>query len=535
MRVIATGVSVSIDGTPILDDVSFDAATGRVTGLVGPNGSGKSTLLRCLYRIIRPRQGAVLIGGDDVWRVPARRAGQLRAVVAQDQELDNDYSVRDIVSMGRIPHQRLLVRESAADRAIVDGALERAGIAWAEHRRFATLSGGERQRVLLARALAQDAPVLLLDEPTNHLDIGAQLELLDLIRELRLTTVAALHDLDHAVAYCDAVVLLEHGRVVAAGRPVAVLTPERLAEVFGVRAAVLTHPLTGRPHFAFATAAARPGPERTTNVSTHDTFDEPVPDARLTAPLDPPATGAITVAFLLSSQAELVDFAGPWGVFEYAQLDDRPHPFTLYTVAATTDPVRVSGGMVLVPGHDFESAPAPDIVVVPAVDMEKIAPEALDWLRRVHHDAAVTMSVCNGSFVLGRAGLLDGRTATAHHAAYKALGALFPEVEVVRGVRFVEDGPIATAGGLTSGTDLALRIVERYFGRAVAQRTATYLEYQGTGWTHPGSNAEFASMSSPEQPACPVCDMPTTSSFCGDWCREQYQAAPERFSGAARP
>jgi iron complex transport system ATP-binding protein len=255
VRVTASGVSVSIDGTPILGEVSLTAARGHITGLVGPNGSGKSTLLRCLYRIVRPQQGAVLIGDDDVWQVPARRAGQLRAVVAQDQELDNDYSVRDIVAMGRIPHQRLLVRESAADRVIVDEALTRAGIGWARDRRFATLSGGERQRVLLARALAQDTPVLLLDEPTNHLDIGAQLELLDLIRELGLTTVAALHDLDHAVAYCDAVVLLDQGRVVAAGEPIAVLTPERLAGVFGVRAAVTTHPLTGRPHLVFATAA----------------------------------------------------------------------------------------------------------------------------------------------------------------------------------------------------------------------------------------------------------------------------------------
>ncbi|SCF22375.1 iron complex transport system ATP-binding protein [Micromonospora haikouensis] len=252
MRVTATGVSVTIDGTTILDDVSFTAADGRVTGLIGPNGSGKSTLLRCFYRIIRPQQGTVHIGEHDVWRVPARRAGQLRAVVAQDQELDNEYAVRDIVAMGRIPHQRLLERESTADRAIVDEALTRARIEWAEGRRFVTLSGGERQRVLLARALAQNAPVLLLDEPTNHLDIGAQLELLELIRELGLTTVAALHDLDHAMSYCDAVVLLHHGRVVAADDPVTVLTPQRLADVFGVRGATTTHPLTGQPHLVFA-------------------------------------------------------------------------------------------------------------------------------------------------------------------------------------------------------------------------------------------------------------------------------------------
>ncbi|SCF22381.1 YHS domain-containing protein [Micromonospora haikouensis] len=272
---------------------------------------------------------------------------------------------------------------------------------------------------------------------------------------------------------------------------------------------------------------------------------EPVSDARLTAPLEPPATGTITVAVILSSHAELVDFAGPWGVFEYARLDDGRTPFTLTTVAATTDPVPISGGMVVVPGHDVETVPAPDIVVVPALDTGKLAPEVLDWLRRVHQDTAVTMSVCNGSFVLGQAGLLDGRTATAHHSAYQALQAMFPALTVVPGVRYVEDGRLATAGGLTSGTDLALRIVERYFGRAVAQRTATYLEYQGTGWMHPDSNAEFTEPAAvnPEQPVCPVCQMPVapdtpttldldgrTWHFCGDWCQEQFRAAPQRFA-----
>jgi YHS domain-containing protein len=165
----------------------------------------------------------------------------------------------------------------------------------------------------------------------------------------------------------------------------------------------------------------------------------------------------------------------------------------------------------------------------------------------VHRDTAVTMSVCNGSFVLGQAGLLDGRTATAHHAGYRALRATFPEVTVARGLRFVEDGTIATAGGLTSGTDLALRIVERYFGRDIAQQTATQLEYQGTGWMHPESNAVFADYAagSPERPVCPVCgmrvapDAPLTLDydgatwlFCGAWCQEQFAAAPQRFAEA---
>ncbi|WP_422742579.1 DJ-1/PfpI family protein [Micromonospora sp. WMMD754] len=275
--------------------------------------------------------------------------------------------------------------------------------------------------------------------------------------------------------------------------------------------------------------------------------DQPVPDGRFTAPLDPPATGDITVAFLISPGTELVDLAGPWGVFEYVHLADGRNPFTLHTVAATTEPVRISAGMVLVPGHDLDSAPTPDIVVVPAMDTGKLAPGMLEWLRRVHHGTAVTMSVCNGSFVLAQAGLLDGRTATAHHGGYAALRATFPDVTVVRGRRYVEDGRIATAGGLTSGIDLALRIVERYFGRDVARQTATELEYQGTGWMHPSSNGQFAERpeSSPGRPLCPVCEMavsPDTSLaaehdgvtwyFCGSWCERQFKEAPNRFVGA---
>ncbi|MET1073330.1 MAG: ABC transporter ATP-binding protein, partial [Umezawaea sp.] len=166
MRVLIDGVSVVIDGTTILGGVGLVAEASTVTGVIGPNGSGKSTLLRCVYRALKPTTGAVHIGPDDVWRSSARTAGLRTAVVAQDHDLDNDYSVHEIVTMGRNPHKGLLDRETAADRTIVDDALERVRMGWAANRVFATLSGGERQRALVARALAQEAPVLLLDEPT---------------------------------------------------------------------------------------------------------------------------------------------------------------------------------------------------------------------------------------------------------------------------------------------------------------------------------------------------------------------------------
>ncbi|MEC3954114.1 ABC transporter ATP-binding protein [Nocardia sp. CDC153] len=263
MRITVSSLEVTIDAVPILGGVDLDLTPGSFTGLAGPNGSGKSTLLRCLYRALRPNSGVVRMDSADVWNSGARQAGRRTAVVGQDHGLDHGYSVLEMVAMGRIPHQGAFARDNAADGEIVRTALERVGLGWAAGRVFASLSGGERQRALLARALAQQTPVLLLDELTNHLDLGAQLELLELVRELGLTTVAALHDLDHALAYCDHLVLLDKGTVVASGPPARTLTPERVAAIFGVRSAIVAHPLTGRPHLVTAPPERAPAePER---------------------------------------------------------------------------------------------------------------------------------------------------------------------------------------------------------------------------------------------------------------------------------
>jgi iron complex transport system ATP-binding protein len=253
VKLTVHGVGVRIEDHDILQSVSLALRPGTFHGLVGPNGSGKSTLLRCIYRALRPTVGAVMIGDDDLWGdLDARQAARRRAVVTQDHPLDLDFSSRDVVAMGRAPHKRLFERDSRRDAEIVDRALDTVGMAWAADRIVTTLSGGERQRVMLARALAQEAPVLVLDEPTNHLDIRAQLELLEMIHALGLTTIAALHDLDHAASLCDEVTILNAGQVVATGPPAEVLTVERLRDAFGVRAHIGLHPLTGRPHIAVA-------------------------------------------------------------------------------------------------------------------------------------------------------------------------------------------------------------------------------------------------------------------------------------------
>ncbi len=257
-----------------------------------------------------------------------------------------------------------------------------------------------------------------------------------------------------------------------------------------------------------------------------------------------PADGKIPIAFMLGPDAEVVDFSGPWGVFEYVQLEGRDgSPFQPYTVAATRNPLKVSAGLTIVPDYTFENAPAPRVIVVPA--MAKIDdPPMLAWLQKWAPKSDLTLSVCNGAFILGKAGLLSGKTATAHHGALGMLGVEFPDVTVRRGARFVDAGKISTAGGLTSGIDLALHVVERYFGRTVAEQTAGNLEYQGQGWKDPDSNRAFAKrpVSSPGHPICPVCESALGPNakiretykgqeilFCSESCKKHFDQNPARF------
>jgi transcriptional regulator GlxA family with amidase domain len=202
--------------------------------------------------------------------------------------------------------------------------------------------------------------------------------------------------------------------------------------------------------------------------------------------ITPPAKGTIPVAFVISRGATVIDFCGPWEVFQDVHVPsrgatmDEQMPFQLYTVSKTTDPITASAGLKIIPDYTFANAPQPKVIVIPA---QGGADEAThEWLRKVLPTADVTMSVCTGAFVLGKAGLLKGRSATTHHDFFDMFEKAFPDVSLKRGLRFVEGDKISTAGGLTSGIDLALRVVDRYFGREVAQKTAEYMEYQSKGW-----------------------------------------------------
>ena len=203
------------------------------------------------------------------------------------------------------------------------------------------------------------------------------------------------------------------------------------------------------------------------------------PGGRLT----PPGDGKVVVAVTISEGVTVIDFTGPWEVFQDAHVagpGGDGEGFRLYTVSETLDPVRGSAGLRLAPDYTFATAPPPRVVVVPA---QRGGAALHEWLRKTSHTADLTMSVCTGAFQLAKAGLLSGLEATTHHDFLDRLAGLYPDVKVKRGLRFVEGAPkIATAGGLSSGIDLALRVVERYYGRPAAERTAAYMEYQSKGW-----------------------------------------------------
>lgn len=246
-------------GEPIaLDDVTVSLRPGELVVVIGPNGSGKSTLIRSLCRTLRPKGGAVLLDGLNLYDAISARAASLQiGVVPQETSIAFDFSVREVVGMGRAPHQprfSFATFESESDSAAIDAAMRQADIPREfEQRAVSSLSGGERQRVLIARALAQEALILLLDEPTAALDLRREHEILSwlarLVHEQGRTVLAAVHDLNLAAQYADRVIVLCDGKIASMGRPEEALTDDVLTRVYGVRVLARKHPATGRPYF----------------------------------------------------------------------------------------------------------------------------------------------------------------------------------------------------------------------------------------------------------------------------------------------
>ncbi len=244
-------VEIRLGNRTVVSGVTCSVGHGEVLAVCGPNGAGKSTLLRAAASLVKLQGGSILLYGRPLHAIqPGERARQL-AFVAQQPATPDAFLVRDVVSLGRIPHASLLGNESTADRASVARAMARAGVTEFAARRLGQLSGGERQRVSIARALAQEPRVLLLDEPTSNLDLRHQASILALIRQLAreegLSAVVVLHDLSLAALFCDRLLLLSEGCVVRQGAPGEVLAEELLTGTYGTPLRVLAHPETGAP------------------------------------------------------------------------------------------------------------------------------------------------------------------------------------------------------------------------------------------------------------------------------------------------
>ena len=242
MNIQTSNIQVSFGSKTILHDISLDIQDKEFVGIIGPNGSGKSTFLKCLYRILQPNNGKIFFDGTELSELSHRDTALKMAVVAQHSTVNFDFSVLEMVLLGRSPYKGLLDRDQLEDYEIARHALAEVGLSDFESRSFNTLSGGEQQRVILARALAQRTECLVLDEPTNHLDIKYQLELMTIVKKLGATVVSAIHDLNLAAIYCDRIIALKYGCIVCSGKPAEVLTSETIRHIYGVSATVQTLP-----------------------------------------------------------------------------------------------------------------------------------------------------------------------------------------------------------------------------------------------------------------------------------------------------
>ena len=238
-------VSVTIGKKNIVKKVSLTVKDGELVGLIGPNGSGKSTMLKAIYRTLKYEGGMISIGGRSIEDMTLKESALQTAVVSQHNYYNFDFTVEDVVMMGRTPHKSSMEMDNKEDLRIAHECLEKVNMLHMKDRKFSSLSGGEQQRIILARALTQQTPCLILDEPTNHLDIKYQLEALDIVKSLGATVLCALHDLNLAAQYCDRIYLLYNGEIEAQGTPEEVITEDNINRYYGVRSSVEINPHTG--------------------------------------------------------------------------------------------------------------------------------------------------------------------------------------------------------------------------------------------------------------------------------------------------
>ena len=241
----------SIDNKEIIKDISFEVAKGSFIGIIGPNGSGKSTLLKNIYRLYKPSSGEILLDNKKLSQMKDKDCAKEIAVLAQESNSQFDFTVEQIVKMGRYPYKSIFEDYSKEDLKMVDDMLKKVGLDNYKNKSFLKLSGGEKQRALIARALVQNTDFLILDEPTNHLDIGYQIQLMDLVKSLNITTLSAIHDMNLASMYCDYLIVMKEGKIITCGTVKEVITTQMLKEVFGVNAYVGINPINNKLQVSF--------------------------------------------------------------------------------------------------------------------------------------------------------------------------------------------------------------------------------------------------------------------------------------------
>ncbi|MBP3634503.1 MAG: ABC transporter ATP-binding protein [Oscillospiraceae bacterium] len=254
MKLQIEALSYAYGGKNAVENVNLHVEQGEFVGVIGPNGSGKSTILKNVYRALTPKQGKVLLEAQPISTMSHRETALKMAVVGQENDVPFDFTVEEIVAMGRSPHKRLFDPDTDHDRQIVRHALEHMGMETMAKRNYRHLSGGERQRVLIARAIAQESDLLILDEPTNHLDVGCQMQIFDFIKRLKVTVLSAIHDLNMAALYCDRLYVMKQGQICMSGTPEEVLTASNIFDVYGVRCTAEKHPQTGKIHITYLPA-----------------------------------------------------------------------------------------------------------------------------------------------------------------------------------------------------------------------------------------------------------------------------------------
>ncbi|WP_289294223.1 ABC transporter ATP-binding protein [Romboutsia ilealis] len=251
IKVKVENLKFTIDKKEILKDISFEVPRGSFVGIIGPNGCGKSTLLKNIYRLYKPSSGSITLDNKDLAKMKDKDCAKEIAVLAQESNSQFDFTVEQIVKMGRYPYKSIFEDYSKSDLQLVKDMLEKVGLNNYSNRNFSNLSGGEKQRTLIARALVQNTDFLILDEPTNHLDIGYQIQLMDLIKSLNITTLSAIHDMNIASMYCDYLIIMKNGQIKDFGKVEDVITSEMLKEIFGVNAYVGINPINNKLQVSF--------------------------------------------------------------------------------------------------------------------------------------------------------------------------------------------------------------------------------------------------------------------------------------------